>query len=67
MIMKKLIMIEGMRCEHCAAKIRKALDALGNGCEVDLEKKQAVLDTDKSDEELKQAVEEKGFHVVSIF
>ncbi len=59
-------MIEGMRCEHCAAKVRKALDVLGNDCTVDLEKKQAVLETERTDEELKQAVEEKGFHVVNI-
>ena len=64
--MKKVIMIDGMRCEHCAAKVRKALSELGNDCVVALEKKQAVLETERTDEELKQTVEEKGFHVVSI-
>ena len=64
--MRKVIMIEGMHCVHCAAKVKKALDALGEGCEVDLEKKQAVLETGASDAELIRAVEEKGFKVVSV-
>ena len=64
--MKKVIMIEGMHCVHCAAKVKKALDMLGENCEVDLEKKQAVLDTEASDDMLRKAVEDKGFQVVSV-
>ncbi len=67
--MKKIIKINGMNCEHCRARVEKALGALGGvDAKVELKKKQAVvnLTSDVSDEILKNAVTEAGYEVVSI-
>lgn len=67
--MKKVININGMSCEHCKARVEKALNALdGVSAKVDLKKKHAVADikSDLGDDILKSAVEEVGFEVVSI-
>lgn len=67
--MKKIIKINGMSCEHCSARVEKALGAVGGvEAKVDLKKKQAVvnLSSDVSDEILKNAVTEAGYEVVSI-
>lgn len=68
----KTVKIEGMGCVKCAAKVQAALEAVkGVKCaEVDLEKKTAtvaLLDGDAPhDNELKAAVEERGYTVVSV-
>ena len=67
--MKKVIAINGMTCQHCQARVEKALNAI-NGVEakVDLKKKIAVVDlkNEVADQTLQKAVEEAGYEVVSI-
>lgn len=68
--MNKSIMIEGMKCEHCANFVKKALQAV-DGVEsaaVDLTAKKADVRTNKdvSDKALSDAVADAGFQVVGI-
>ena len=68
--MNKSIMIEGMKCEHCANFVKKALQAV-DGVEsatVDLAAKKADVRTGKtvSDKALSDAVIDAGFEVVEI-
>lgn len=65
--MKKTIKIEGMHCSHCSARVEKALAALGLTAKVDLAAKCAIVEgKDVADNELRDAVEDLGFEVVSI-
>ena len=68
--MKKNVKIEGMRCEHCAMSVQKALENLENvkSVKVDLDKKTAKMSLkgDISDEIIKNAVKEAGFEAVSV-
>ena len=65
--MKKTIKIEGMHCSHCSARVEKALAALGLTVKVDLAGKCAVVEgNDTAENELRDAVEDLGFEVVSI-
>ena len=58
--MKKVIHIEGMHCQHCAASVTKELEALDGvkDVKVNLSKKQAQVQLDKevADEAMKEAV-----------
>ena len=66
-VMEKKIMIEGMMCQHCVAHVTKALTGLpGESATVSLEDKCATVSGPATDEELKKAVEEAGYQVVSI-
>ena len=62
----KTITISGMHCEHCVARVEKALKALGENPKVDLKKGIAVVDGKSSDSDLKNVVEDLGFDVVDI-
>nr|WP_319487661.1 heavy metal translocating P-type ATPase [uncultured Caproiciproducens sp.] len=67
--MKKIITIKGMSCEHCQARVEKALNAIeGVEAKVDLKKNNATvsLKTEVSDEVLKNAVNEAGYEAVSV-
>lgn len=68
--MTKTLVVEGMKCKHCAAAVTKALEAVEGvaSAAVDLEAKTAVaeLTADVADEALKAAVEAKKFTVVSV-
>ena len=65
--MEKKIMIEGMMCQHCVAHVSKALNGLpGESASVDLEGKCATVSGPATDEELRKAVEDAGYQVVSI-
>lgn len=65
--MKKTIKISGMHCSHCVARIEKALTGLGCKPSVDLKKGIAIIDKDDiADADLKNAIEDLGFDVVSI-
>ena len=68
--MEKKINIEGMMCQHCVAHVEKALTALGgvSSVKADLEGKCATvtLAAPVSDQELKDAVTQAGYEVVSI-
>ncbi|MDD4066143.1 MAG: heavy metal translocating P-type ATPase [Bacilli bacterium] len=61
--MKKELIIEGMKCEHCASHVKEALESLA-GVEdvtVSLEKKEATLVTSVKDEVLIQAIKKAGY------
>ncbi len=67
--MNKKMVIEGMMCEHCKARVEKALNALeGVTAQVDLNEKCANISTEGkvTDEALKAAVTDAGYEVVSL-
>lgn len=67
--MKKIIEINGMTCEHCQARVEKALNAIsGVKAKVELKKKRAVVDLTKEvdDQLLTDTVTEAGYEVVSV-
>lgn len=68
--MKKIISVEGMSCEHCAASVKAALEKLDGvkSAKVDLKKKSAAvkLSDNVADEVLKSAVTQAGFTPVSV-
>ena len=66
--MKKKILIEGMKCEHCVGHVKDALEGLDKvtSVEVSLENNYAIVETTNSNEELKEAIEEEGYDVVKI-
>lgn len=68
--MTKTMMIEGMACGHCTARVQKALEAVEGVASVvmNLEDKSAVveLNGELTDEVLKDAVAEAGYEVVKI-
>ena len=60
------IKINGMKCQHCVASTKKALEALEgvSNVTVDLDKGEAGFDGDVSMAAVKEAVAAKGFEVV---
>lgn len=65
--MAKKIMIEGMMCRHCAARVEKALNALdGVNATVDLAGKCADVTGEADDNALRRAVENAGYTVTDI-
>ena len=62
----KTIVISGMHCQHCVARVEKALKALGENPKIDLKKGIAVVDGTNSDVDLKNAVEDLGFDIVEV-
>lgn len=67
--MQKVIMIEGMSCGHCSARVEKALNALvGVIAKVNLAEKKAIvtMSTEVDDSVLKHAVEDAGYEVIAI-
>lgn len=66
--MKKTIQISGMKCEHCVARVEKALADLNQlkQIKVNLAKSQAIVQGDVSDETLIQAIQAAGYQVTTI-
>ena len=67
---KKTIKVEGMMCEHCEARVKKALEALDEveKAEVSHQKGTAVVtyqDAEPSDELLRTTVEAQGYQVIA--
>lgn len=66
--MKKTIKIEGMMCPHCEANVKKCLEALPQVDEAVANHKEGVavvsLNTDVSDEVLKNTIEAQGYKVI---
>lgn len=60
--------IEGMMCQHCAARVRKALEALGCKVEIELENKCSLISdaAGADDNALREAVEKQGYAVKAI-
>lgn len=66
-VMTKTVVIEGMSCGHCSARVEKALNAIdGVQAKVSHETGTAEVTGDVSDDILKKAVEDAGYKVVSI-
>lgn len=67
--MNKTVIIKGMSCGHCAARVEKNLNKI-NGVEatVDLGSRTAKLNLteDISDEQIKEAVDNAGYEVTDI-
>lgn len=67
--MKKTLIIEGMVCGHCAARVERALNGLpGVQAKVDLGRKAAVVESAGALDEdlLRKTVQDAGYEVVSI-
>jgi heavy metal translocating P-type ATPase len=67
--MKKTILIEGMMCAHCSARVEQVLNAIdGVTATVNLEEKRAdvTLTKDIADDVLTRAVTDAGYQVVKI-
>ena len=68
--MTKTMIVEGMSCGHCTARVQKALEAVEGvaSVEMSLEEKSAVIvmDQEVPEEALKEAVTEAGYEVVEI-
>ena len=69
-IMKKVLEIEGMMCPHCEARVKKCLEELAqvDAANVSHEtgKAEIVLNTEMTDEELKNIIEAQGYKVINI-
>lgn len=66
---KKVMVIEGMHCENCAARVENAANRLeGVLCKVNLRKKTATISysAEIPDELLRQTVESRGYTVRKI-
>ena len=68
--MTKTLKVEGMMCEHCEARVKKALEAV-NGVEnavADRKTKTAVvtLNKDVADDVLRKAVEDQDYKVLGV-
>lgn len=67
--MKKIIKIEGMKCENCSAHVKEALEALDSNLDVKISlfRKRATVEGENlNDEALKEAVEKAGYKVLEI-
>ncbi len=66
---EKIVRIDGMHCDNCKNRVQRALNRVdGASAKVNLKKKEAVVSYDRpvSDEDLKRAVENEDYTVVSI-
>ncbi len=68
--LNKKIVIDGMSCSHCTARVEQALNALSgvSSASVELKNKTAYvsLSSDVSNSKIKKAVEDAGYTVISI-
>lgn len=68
--MKKQINIEGMSCNHCVKHVTSALENIADvkSVTVSLQAKNAVIEMDTaiSDGNIRNAVEDAGYDVVSV-
>lgn len=60
-----VVRINGMKCQHCAATAKKALEELGaTAVEVDLAKSEVRFEGSVDPETLRKVIAAKGFAVV---
>ena len=68
--MEKVLKVDGMMCQHCKARVEKALSAVEgvSACTVDLQAKTAActLRADVADEVLTKAVTDAGYDVLGV-
>lgn len=60
------VKINGMKCQHCVASTKKALESVAgvSNVVVDLDKGEATFDGSVAMNDIKQAVAAKGFAVI---
>ncbi len=63
--MKYSIITKGMGCPHCIKKVTKAMEELGAQIEK-VELNDIAVYSDKSEADIRAAIEAKGFEVVSV-
>ncbi len=63
--MKYSIITRGMGCPHCIKKVTKAMEELGAQIEK-VELNDIAVYSDKSEADIRAAIEAKGFEVVSV-
>ena len=66
---KKTVIIEGMTCENCQYRVERSINAIpGAAAKVNWKKKEAVvsMETEFSDDVIKEAIEKAGYQVVDI-
>ncbi len=68
--MTKTMKIEGMMCEHCEARVKRALESLAQVAKAVVSHKEGTavltLQGDVDDAELMKAVEDQDYKVISI-
>ncbi len=65
--MKKIVQIEGMKCEHCQKKVEDAFNSLNvKSIKVNLDKKTAIINSDLDDKTITNTIKNAGFTVVAI-
>ena len=68
--MTKTVFIDGMMCKHCAASVKKALEAIDGitSADVDLENKKAIvsLSAEIANETIENAIKDEGYTVTKI-
>jgi len=67
--MKKIMLVEGMSCQHCVMAVTKALKSLEGvtDVKVNLEAKKVEVEGENLiDQSLKEAVEDAGYDVMEI-
>lgn len=68
--MEKLLIVEGMSCGHCSARVEKALMELSGvtKASVNLETKEVIVEVagDLTNDTLSEAVEDAGYDVVEV-
>ncbi len=68
-MLEKTLLIKGMSCPHCSARVEKVLNAIdGVEAKVDLDSNSAQLKLahEVSDEAIKSAVDAIGYEVVEV-
>ena len=68
-VKQRTVVIDGMTCEHCKARVESRLNALdGVSAKVNLKRKTAVVSMEKEveDEEIKKAIENVGYEIIEI-
>ena len=63
--MKYMIKTEGMGCQHCVKKVTKAMQEL-NAEIGHVELNDIAVRSDKTEAEIRSAIEELGFKVISV-
>lgn len=68
-VKQRTVVIDGMTCEHCKARVESRLNSLdGVSAKVNLKRKTAVVSMEKDveDEVIKKAIENAGYEVIEI-
>ena len=68
-VKQRTVVIDGMTCEHCKARVDSRLNSLdGVLAKVNLKRKTAVVSMEKDveDEVIKKAIENAGYEVIEI-